>query len=950
MATLTTQALGAPFAIDGTKVRAEFTADGTVGVKWSLFRDKVGGNFDYTPNLDDTATHDTFNGGLWLLDCAIKPSEGDKRVFVGPEDAGSFTAYTISGVSDALLMEWRDIAVPGAPDGDTLWVRVLCQLEDTANDDGLRWYGWFGRASGASVSGDFFCYPRTILQQTVTVGAGTAEQASQRCRFLMPLSGKNGFDTFPNADMRHRYTVADTALSSTTSGYRTVAASDPMGRQIPPWNRSRYPNVFWQMQFAALCACKADEAEYLRTFYTQAEDGLGYAKYLDHRVIDTSGSDRYMMMAVNQFVPHESGFDISKPQTTASGTAVRTQTEWANEYGPFYKVQTAAFTAASADWWYDVTERYRTWYEGAYSPPIYQTNPNGGPTRTDPLFLFATIQLDSNDTAGFATQIATLSSTLKRYMRSTLVGDSAFVFHLQTYWQDSDGVLFRGVDNMPLDGSPAPGITTSATLIHDRGWKFSVHHDAAEVFTDGYFPTAPGIATFRGGQYRSGGSKGLFDRGTPATDELFDNLISFARGASAANDAIYLDGFSGNRITLYNPRGGDGPLYRGNTANEFTAGKQAFLNRARSVVTSSGIVAAEGVEEGLYGADWQGMGYAFYPQHLLLGDSGIDTTTVFGLSRLSASAATDPPSARNLVPPLWNAVHHEWIPGGVLGGAFNSTPLATNTRYHAGGPGGSTDAGMTDAQFRASEIHNVAVNWSQGAHALCFSFFHYDVDPQLDLDLTSNDSGGMGAVIWAFLKDMWEALREDYAGQYLRFGRMRRPLQVDYTSADVERVTNPSSYWQFIKDWDNPPTISATDVAPSLKQTLAYANAFTYMVESAGTTTELRWGNNAFQVPKVYHSVWENRTAGDFGIVFVNWDNSTAAFRGTFDPTLYGITGTYEVDRLDLGDPTTVTNLATGQSGSKVLGWGGGAGKDIDLGGGGEMPAESVFVVRITEN
>jgi len=944
VATLTVEALGAPFDIDGTKVLAQFTADATVGVKWSLFRDKVGGNFDYTPTLDDTATHDTFNGGLWLLDCAHKPSPGDDRVLVGPEDAADFTAYTIDGVSDTLMMEWTGVAVPGAADGDTFWVRMICQLE-AAGDDNVKWYGWFGREKGASVSADFFTYPRMIVQQTVTV-ATTAEAASQRCRLLTPLSAPNGFDQFSNADMLHRFETTDSTYGATTSGFlATSNNTNPMLRTLPPWTRSRYPNPYWQLQFAALCACKADEAEYLRTLYIQARDANGWDKFLETRVIETSGSDRYQMMCVAHQCPHEKAFT---PDTITSGTGdeVRYPAEWANSFGPRYQVETAAFTAASDDWWYDCADRYRTWYEAAESPPTFKTNPNGGPTRTDPLFLVATIQIDPNDDVDFANQIGTIASILDRQMRSTLVGETARVLHCQTYWKDADGVLFRGVQNIPFDGSVVENLTDRFSRAKGRGFNTSVYVNPAELR---YRPSASGVRALRGGENANAELNAILG-GSPAMTEGWEDEITYALSVAGAGSGIYMDVFLGARLINYNARGSETPTGVGNSSFPAKARKRAFIEFVRSRLGNDAVIASESAEEGVYGLDWMGQGYTFYPSHTLLADADIDTT-VFSLSRLPHSSATDVPSARNLNPPLWNAVHHEWAPAGVLCGALNSVPLATNTRHHAGSGGGSTDAGMTDTQFRENQNFAVACPWSQGYFAHCFSVFHYDHELILDLDLTGSDSGNTGAPIWAFYKTLYEALREDYGGQFLRFGRMQRPLQVDYTSADVERDTNPANHWTYIQDWADGGRIPTSSVADAQKQAMHYSNYFAYMTTATLDLPDNRWGNNAFEVPRVMHSCWQNVSAGTIGIVFVNWSpTATAAFRGTFDPTLYGITGTYEVDRLDLADPTTATNIATGQSGTTVIGWGGGVGKDIDLGGGGELAAESVYVLRITEN
>jgi hypothetical protein len=109
-----------------------------------------------------------------------------------------------------------------------------------------------------------------------------------------------------------------------------------------------------------------------------------------------------------------------------------------------------------------------------------------------------------------------------------------------------------------------------------------------------------------------------------------------------------------------------------------------------------------------------------------------------------------------------------------------------------------------------------------------------------------------------------------------------------------------------------------------------------------------------YNVPHVFHSVWRSVETGELGIMFVNWTDQPAWWRGTFDPRLYAgfEQGGFTVHGVA---PTGagVTEYAVGSgTGPTELAWPLGATSGITLrhhaAAPGLMPARSVqvFVVR----
>jgi hypothetical protein len=110
------------------------------------------------------------------------------------------------------------------------------------------------------------------------------------------------------------------------------------------------------------------------------------------------------------------------------------------------------------------------------------------------------------------------------------------------------------------------------------------------------------------------------------------------------------------------------------------------------------------------------------------------------------------------------------------------------------------------------------------------------------------------------------------AGEFLAFGRMERPLHVDFAEPRVQLLRNPAHASRKSDPRDEGSTY------PS------YATAFLpHQPFQAGWP----WASADFPVVQVLHSVWRS-PAGRLGIVFANWSGVAAAWVGTLDPVLYG--------------------------------------------------------------
>jgi hypothetical protein len=271
-------------------------------------------------------------------------------------------------------------------------------------------------------------------------------------------------------------------------------------------------------------------------------------------------------------------------------------------------------------------------------------------------------------------------------------------------------------------------------------------------------------------------------------------------------------------------------------------------------------IGSEGPDEYLVGTlDFTGIGYTYIPKHLELAEEMLIPP------QFCQHIAGTPLESRNMHPPLWDIVYHEYAPVEAFSMTLSTVPLATNP---INGPG----QGLSKTQYIDVMAHVHGMLFTAGYKPSTFPYYLDNDYPMLHLDDDGNlvtddtcDPDGAGMEAGYTIRNLYAALQPEYAGEFVLYGRAQRPLQEVRMTADEQQI-NPAFYCKTVNN-----------------QIVAYdLTAFPYFVDPNG------WDSMPFNVSKVLHSVWQNQD-GVIGILLYNWTDDDVSFEGKFNPELYGL-------------------------------------------------------------
>lgn len=874
--------LSLPYTLEGTNIGLTFTADTKVGAVISEIEDKQTASFPYSPAGDDTGS--TFDGRTFNLLCRLSSGA---TVNIGPNlSTGTlfqlYGPFTTASDGAAVMMEWRNVAITGAIESDTVWVRVVCEITDDADDEILFWT-WVGREKGRSASIDEIGAPFVVLKGFSTErGVESNIEGQVRCRAIMPHNSNLQLTGIPSQNID----VAYTSISSVIGG--TLDHPSPVG----------------VLPLVALCNANDQEStasDYLRVFHMQAKDEETWKKRIRFTGAGQFSSAAWVRCEIVQIPSY-----LMDHAGALEDDGFPPASRYGNSYGPRYPVAVACYTALTYDWWYDVCERYRTWYDGVHSPTRVLDNDERSGMSKDRSLLFAHIQNNFVD-ASFLPDVETTAGILS----ANFTGAAVKVCHFQSWTERS-----LGVGNPYPDLGAISGIEDTIATLQGSGWKTSLYTHHRNV-DSAWFNREGGL---------SGGMRGITITGAPAStiddlqlDRAFDRITARIVGKYGLR-AVYFDTYTGSSILHY---GRDyGRAWRNHGDKQSAEARAASLARSRADLRSrigdpDFVITAENTEEGIFDLDWVQDGYGFIPFHMILADE----EATHALRPTPPAMSDHPPQARMMSVPFWQCVHHQWAPAGRLATSFTTKHLYSNTDFYPGTDPNTTDHGLGEDEWTDFLCGQTAWSYMNGC-GITFSIGWDRFDPLVDAqgNESSFDLTAAGPDILAFYQELWGWLQPAKAGEFLLYGKMLRPLECDYLAATYDTELNPASHAQYLLDYD-------------------MDGAAGWQNYSTIPTPDYRWGNAEFDVPRVIQCVWENAD-GVIGLVLCNWSRTAAKFLLSFDPTLYGLT-TYDIDQRSLGG--SPSSLDTSVTGTVTIG---DVGADYNLG---TLDPQTVTVVTFTD-
>ncbi len=677
-------------------------------------------------------------------------------------------------------------------------------------------------------------------------------------------------------------------------------------------------------------------------------DANGYFKrYRVRGLRNDSTNVAYMQFGVEHFPPYADD-NASNPQLA------QTPDGYGNTYQSRWAVTLGAITAVTQDWWYDVLADYRDNWVLTRGLQAIEANSELSDLVKNPSLFVAVAQSNPNPstyTLGYQG-----SAYLEKALRITeayklALGGTDGLVYLHTQNTRSDAVA-AGSTDFPFHANALPNLRSIVATAKVRGIRFSFHIFARGILIEPQ-QLAPVVELYRrmprnGTLYARGGAPSLASSGTIQCDLGHTEFLRWLEEfflphwlGDFNSSGMYLDGFLGQGALHYHLGGtAEAPAHGG---KYFSDGKRRILDWLRPRIRASSLyvpggndtgaaVFGEAPEEALIGkCDLVQDGYLHIPWSSLMAEPA-------ALSSIGMSLTDYPVATRNMAIPTFNAVYHEFQPTFRFMLPWSSGALATAPPFHDGGGG---KPGCTAAQLRdlLAFVTAAAVNAGyQPGHGL-----HYYTDKDAELlnpvepsgatratnfSPDGRDPSGVGATIALFARTLHAAMQRDHAGQFVMFGRLQRPLPVDYASAGITKQTNPLSIGH--------DTSGVLKSKVSELQTLC--TPYFYDPEQTAWAFGLDPG---FSIPAVLHALWRS-PEGLLGMVLVNWTNAAANWIASFNPTLYGILGNYDVNVLNLNQPPTLVGnfggtLNIGNTASLP---------DIDIG---VLAARSITVVTFTE-
>ena len=876
-----------PATLSSTVLDATFVADGTVGVAWD--------ECDFGGVTIKTAQANPQELGarqLWAIRGWL---EGGSFVRVDASDASEFDAYgpITDGNSEAFLFEWRGVQAGTS----RFTVRVAVKISDTtAAIDQLEWYGWVM----SEVDGDFaiteFIYPVVNLRGFGEIRGGDSNhwEAQSRVRLLHCTSlNDDRFATFHN--------VSINAFSHGTNFFQVAPATKLCSGAA-------------KLPFLTVCSGNDTGASFRHNFCLRAKRDHGHAINLNfHHISDqlnpilAAPTEAYVMLGL--------GTIPSAIKDHSDHTDLPPESIFSNTFGPKVVILTERFVSKSNEFWFDTCERHRDDYASLFPTPNILLNPNlSDRSRHAKQFIACWVQGQDRESERLAmANYAEFGRLLKLGLLSDYMPDFGWIAHQQTHQQGfGGGVVGERVPEEDKSDVPnwLPGMIEALELLRELGFQPQIYTNifpfvSPSSWRDWIIAEGP-KAQDRPANPTSGIVVDLSD------SELFRRHIQ--RVTLPAIEYLELGGIhsdsrTGSTAVAWQQRGVRRHVSGGGdwSARERRQQMLDFRDRTKdsgSVPPNDFNIVSETTEEFLSDVvDAAGDSYSFLDGHMRLAEPSMDfdASGIYSLIAAGAIKTDYPEEFRDLMPPLWKICHHERFPSFKFPIDLSNKALATVDGVLTGSELADNFCLQRGLLTMVGE-QNMLHTWSFDDYTPCFDVPEFKVTPEVDPAI---DPGGAGLTMLAFMKQLWEAYADGYGRQWLVYGRMERSLTVDHTVSDT--VTNPANAYTGMPDW------------ALGKEIFRHYNWPHYTIGvDLVIGSDFRVGNKVFDVPRILHSVWRDPNTDRLGIVVINWSGSSPTlWEGTFDPTLYGIAGTWSIQRLTLGG--TPITLGSGLSGSQAI-------------------------------
>jgi len=840
-----------PYVLENERLALHFVPDDRVGVRLVAIEQRERGDtFTFSTEAPPESGYD---GRLFEIVATI-PRTG-ASVTVTPETgAGSFEALALADGS-WLVFLWRKL------EKDEARLRVAVRVRLRPDDPLSRWNLWVEPADDA--------------------GSARLERADLPIVWVEGPMRPRRNESHATAQRRARLLVPSSL--TTTQPFASANSSLFLWISTGVERRFVHPGPGQQLQFSCLCAIDPGEpASHRRMLYFGSEDPAGEHKTFLHagRLVGEGRRQR-------GYYEWRHGYQIPYPSCKrGGGIVVLGKPEPNHGFASPYPVTLGALRAKTDAYYYDACALYRG-FVARSGMTTHLWKGDGWPEIAKPsvlgFFAFSPQRADR-----FLDELyAGLLDELLAW-RKAVQGEARrpAYLHLHIFWDggkgvDSDppnppdpveAVLDPGVKRL-LAETPGLGIGMSGytipTIVSRKSSWYKRFPQEAAVYGPDREPAGDPEKALR------------LDYRHPLGREFWAKTLYAALGR-AGFSGLYADTFAGiSSQLLYRPPPPFEPAHPGNIGD--IPGRREGARRMRVQLESSRrsrgpaplpvpvFLISEVATEGLVGAfELVQEGYVWMPGHLLYAEDVV----------LPGLAVEDlPVQARDLSPPLFSIVYHEWQPTFMLSPVLDTLGLGTAPEA---APELEISGGMTPAELREYFAYYHGAQFVAGMKLGFLQPYAQRGLPLAHLEdgrlvPGAADASGVGLAILDDLRAMFELYDDALGGPYLLGGRSEPPLILELDAIPDGTKTNPAA--------------AATKLG--LRGALALLPFGEVVVtrdlaEVEGRPeVEASWALAEFPVPRVLHQVWRAPN-GRLGVVLCNWTNESAGFRARFEPGAYG--------------------------------------------------------------